>query len=123
MSILEACHSSPVGGHHGGARTAHKILQCGYYWPTIYKDAHDYAAACDQCQRQGTITRRHELPMTPIIELDVWGIDFIGPFVSSCGMKYILVVVDYVSKWVKAIALPNNKARSVTTFLRKNIFS
>ncbi|XP_075092345.1 uncharacterized protein LOC142172589 [Nicotiana tabacum] len=42
---------------------------------------------------------------------------------SSCGMKYILVVVDYVSKWVEAIALPNNEAMSVTTFLKKNIFT
>ncbi|XP_009789162.2 uncharacterized protein [Nicotiana sylvestris] len=54
---------------------------------------------------------------------DVWGIDFMGPFVSSCGMKYILVAVDYVSKCVEAIALPNNEARSVTTFLKKNIFT
>ena len=85
MSILEACHSSPVGGHHGGMRTVQKILQCWYYWPTIYKDAHVYARACDQCQRQGNISRRHELPMTTILELelfDVWRIDFIGPFVS-----------------------------------------
>ena len=59
-----------------------------------------------------------------MIELfDVWGIDFMGPFVSSHGMKYILVVVDYVSKWVEAIALANNEGKSVTGFLKKNIFS
>ena len=46
-----------------------------------------------------------------------------GPFVSSHGMKYILVAVDYVSKWVEAIALSNNKGKSVTAFLKKNIFS
>ena len=58
-----------------------------------------------------------------MIELfDVWGIDFMGPIVSSHGMKNILVAVDYVSKWVKAIALPNNEGKSVTTFLKKNIF-
>ena len=45
------------------------------------------------------------------------------PFVSSHGMKYILVVVDYVSKWVEAIALANNEGKSVTAFLKKNIFS
>jgi len=64
--------------------------------------------------------------MNPIlvIELfDVWGIDFMGPFVSSYGMKYILVAVDYVSKWVEAVALPNNEGKSVTAFLKKNIFS
>ena len=53
-----------------------------------------------------------------MIELfDVWGIDFMGPFVSSHGMKYILVAVDYVSKWVEAIALANNEGKSVTAFL------
>ena len=59
-----------------------------------------------------------------MIELfDVWGIDFMGPFMSSHGMKYILVAVDYVSKWVEAIALTNNEGKSVTAFLKKNIFS
>ena len=46
-----------------------------------------------------------------------------GPFVSSGSMKYILVVVDYVSKWVKVVALLNNKAKSVMGFLKKNIFT
>ena len=54
---------------------------------------------------------------------DVWGIDLIGPFVSSHGMKYIVVAFDYVSKWVEAIALTNNEGKSVTTFLKKNMFS
>ncbi|XP_019248457.1 PREDICTED: uncharacterized protein LOC109227714 [Nicotiana attenuata] len=82
--------------------------------------------ACDQCQRQGSISKRHEMLMNFVLEVeifDVWGIDFMGPFVSSYGMTYILVVVDNVSKWVEAIALPNNEARSVTAFLKKNIFT
>ena len=54
---------------------------------------------------------------------DVWGIDFISLFVSSHGMKYILVAVDYVSKWVENITLANNEGKSVTAFLKKNIFS
>ena len=54
---------------------------------------------------------------------DVWGIDLMGPFVSSLGMKYILVAFDYVSKWVEAITLTNNEGKSVTAFLKKNIFS
>ena len=45
------------------------------------------------------------------------------PIVSSHGMKYILVEVDYVSKWVEAITLANNEGKSVTAFLKKNIFS
>ena len=53
---------------------------------------------------------------------DVWGIDFMGPFPNSHGNKYILVAVDYVSKWVEAQALPTNDARVVVKFL-KRLFS
>ncbi|XP_049394754.1 uncharacterized protein LOC125859057 [Solanum stenotomum] len=122
LHILEACHSSPVGGHDGGARTAHKILQCGYYWPTIHQDAVDIVRSCDVYQRQGAISQCHELPMTPILEVDllnVWGIDFMGPFVISYGKKYILVVVDYVSKWVEVVTLPKNDGKSVVGFCKR----
>ncbi|XP_070019997.1 uncharacterized protein [Nicotiana sylvestris] len=98
MPILNACHDSPVGGHHGGNRIADKVLECGYYWPSIYHDANQMVKACDQCQRQGSISKSHEMPMHFVMEIEifnVWGIDFMGPFVSSCGMKYILVAVDY----------------------------
>lgn len=65
-------------------------------------------------QRQGSISKHHEMPMTRILEVDlfdVWGIDFMGPFVISFGMKYILVAVIYVSKWVKAVALADNEGK------------
>ena len=59
-----------------------------------------------------------------MIELfDVWGIDFMISFVSSHGMNYILVEVDYASKCVEATSLPNYEGKSVTLFLKKNIFS
>ncbi|XP_070005232.1 uncharacterized protein [Nicotiana sylvestris] len=64
--------------------------------------------------------------LTTILEIDifdVWDIDFMGPFVSSYGNTYFLVTVDYLSKWVEAATLPNNKARSVVAFLKKNIFT
>ena len=70
----------------------------------------------------GNISRRDEMPQNFILEyeiFDVWGIDFMGPFPMSFGNKYILVAVDYVSKWVEAQALPTNDARVVTKFLRK----
>ncbi|KAL5549371.1 hypothetical protein UlMin_004602 [Ulmus minor] len=54
---------------------------------------------------------------------DVWGIDFMGPFPSSFGNQYILVAVDYVSKWVEAGAFTTNDAKVVTRFLKKNIFT
>ena len=66
------------------------------------------------------------MPLTNILEVelfDVQGIDFMGPFVPSYGNLYILVVVDYVSKWVEGMALPTNDANVVVRFLKKNIFT
>ena len=54
---------------------------------------------------------------------DVWGIDFMGPFPSSCSNLYILLAVDYVSKWVEAATTQNNDARTVLKFLPKKIFT
>ncbi|GJU26691.1 reverse transcriptase domain-containing protein [Tanacetum coccineum] len=125
VDILTACHSGPTGGYYNANYTAKKVFDSGFYWPTIYKDAHDLVTRCDTCQRQGKISQRDEMPQNSIqvCEIfDVWGIDFMGPFPSSRGNKYILVAVDYLSKWVEAKALPTNDARVVCKFL-KSLFA
>ncbi|RVW76182.1 hypothetical protein CK203_044217 [Vitis vinifera] len=58
-----------------------KVIQSGFWWPSLFKDAHSMCKGCDRCQR----------------------LDFMGPFPMSFGHSYILVGVDYVSKWVEAI--------------------
>ncbi|GJR81957.1 reverse transcriptase domain-containing protein [Tanacetum coccineum] len=123
--ILMACHNGPIGGHHGANYTGKKVFDARFYWPTIYRDAHDLVTRCDACQRQGKISQRDEMPQNAIqvCEIfDVWGIDFMGPFPSLRGNKYILVAVDYLSKWVEAKALPTNDARVVCKFL-KSLFA
>nr|GEW03030.1 reverse transcriptase domain-containing protein [Tanacetum cinerariifolium] len=125
VDILTACHSGPTGGHYGANYTAKKVFDSGFYWPTIYKDAFELVKNCDSCQLQGKISQKDEMPQNAIqvCEIfDVWGIDFIGPFLNSKGNKYILVAVNYLSKWVKAKALPTNDARVVVKFL-KSLFS
>ncbi|GJT82558.1 reverse transcriptase domain-containing protein [Tanacetum coccineum] len=125
FEILKACHSGPTGGHYGANFTAKKIFDAGFFWPTIYKDAYEFVKTCDACQKQGKISQRDEMPQNAIqvCEIfDLWGIDFMGPFPSSRGNKYILVAVDYLSKWVEAKALPTNDARVVVKFL-KSLFS
>ncbi|GJR93572.1 reverse transcriptase domain-containing protein [Tanacetum coccineum] len=125
LEILSACHNGPTGGHHGANLTAKKIFDSGFFWPTIYKDAHEFVKNCDSCQRQGKTSQRDEMPQNSIqvCEIfDMWGIDFMGPFPSSRGNKYILVAVDYLSKWVEAKALPTNDARVVCKFL-KSLFA
>ena len=125
-SILNHCHTLSCGGHFGGQRTAAKVLQSGFYWPSLFKDAHQFVSTCDKCQRMGNISRKDEPPMHPILEVelfDLWGIDFMGPFPASYNNLYILLAVDYVSKWVEAIPTQTNDAKVVAKFLRSNLFS
>ena len=66
------------------------------------------------------------MPLNPILEVeifDVWGIDFMGPFPNSFGNQFILVAVDYVSKWVEAVPTKTNDNKVVVKFLKENIFS
>ena len=97
--ILRKCHSEAYGGHHAGDRIAHKVLQSGFYWPTLFKDARKYVSSCDECQRIGNIGKRPEMPMNyslAVEPFDVWGFDYMGPFPSSNGYTHILVAIDYV---------------------------
>ncbi|GJS69350.1 reverse transcriptase domain-containing protein [Tanacetum coccineum] len=125
VDILTACHNGPTEGHHGANYTAKKVFDAGFFWPTIYQDAHYLVTRCDACQRQGKISQHDEMPQNAIQVckiFDVWGIDFMGMFPSSRGNKYILVDVNYLSKWVEAKALPTNDARVVVKFL-KSLFA
>ncbi|RVX01239.1 Transposon Ty3-I Gag-Pol polyprotein [Vitis vinifera] len=126
QGILSHCHENACGGHFASQKTAMKVLQSGFTWPSLFKDAHIMCRNCDRCQRLGKLTKRNQMPMNPIliVELfDVWGIDFMGPFPMSFGNSYILVGVDYVSKWVEAIPCKQNDHRVVLKFLKDNIFS
>ncbi|GJW84877.1 reverse transcriptase domain-containing protein, partial [Tanacetum coccineum] len=125
IDILTACHNRPTGGHHGANYTAKKVFDFGFYWLTIYHDVHDMVNSCDSCQRQGKISQKNEMLQNAIqvCEIfDVWGNEFMRQFPSSRGNKYILVVVDYLSKWVEVKALPTNDARVVVKFL-KSLFA
>uniref|UniRef100_A0A2N9IEQ5 RNA-directed DNA polymerase n=1 Tax=Fagus sylvatica TaxID=28930 RepID=A0A2N9IEQ5_FAGSY len=95
LSVIKFCHTEACGGHFSVKKTTAKILQ-------------------------------NMMPMSPILEIEVfdcWGIDFMGPFPQSFGNLYILLAVDYVSKWVEAIACKVNDHKVVLKFLREHIFS
>ncbi|GJU57310.1 reverse transcriptase domain-containing protein [Tanacetum coccineum] len=101
VDILMAYHNGPTGGHHSANYTAKKVFD------------------------SGKISQRDETPQNAIQVceiIDIWGIDFMGPFPSSRGNKYILLAVDYLLKWVEAKALPTNDARVVCRFL-KSLFA
>ena len=115
------------GGHYSSNKTARKILESGFYWPSMFKDAYDFIRSCYVCQRFGRgVGKRDELPQKSILfcePFDVWGIDFMGSFPSSHGFTYILLAVDYLSRWVEVIPARNDDALPDSKFLRTNIFS
>ncbi|GJV48782.1 reverse transcriptase domain-containing protein [Tanacetum coccineum] len=97
IDILKACHSRPTRGHYGASYTAKK-------------------------EKFRNVMKCHKIPSQVCKIFDMWGIDFMGSFPSLRGNKYILVAVDYLSKWVEAKALPTNDARVVCKFL-KSLFT
>ncbi|GJS05259.1 reverse transcriptase domain-containing protein [Tanacetum coccineum] len=82
VDILTACHSGPTGGHYGANYTAKKVFDSGFYWPTIYKDAHELVKNCDSCQRQGKISQRDECAQLPskCLKSLIQALDFYGTF-------------------------------------------
>jgi len=107
-NILCHCHNSPYGGRFNGERTAAKVLESGFFWPTIFKDAHMHVQHYDNCQRTGNISKGHD-----------WGIDFIGLLPSSFFNEYI---VEYVSRWVEVIPTQKSDSKTNIIFLKKHIF-
>ena len=123
---MEKCYASPYGGHFAGDRTTQKILQLGFYRPTLFKDYFEWVKNDDACQRMGNISRRNDMPLQGILVVQifyVWGIDFMGPFPSSFGNIYILLTINYVSKWVEASAYPRNDSITMVGFIQRNILS
>eukprot|EP00253_Pinus_taeda_P025054 PITA_25054 len=70
FDILLTCHDGPCGGHVADKRIAFKILQAGYYWPTLHQDVRRYISHCDQCQRMAKLTPRDEMPLQPQVTLE-----------------------------------------------------
>ncbi|RVW44164.1 hypothetical protein CK203_089409 [Vitis vinifera] len=102
-------------------KNSHEGVAIGFL-PSLFKYAHTMCKSCDRCQRLGKLTRRNMMPLNPILIVDifyVWGIDFMRPFPMSFGYSYILVGVDYVSKWVEAVPCKHKWFLSFS----KNIFS
>ncbi|GKD74006.1 reverse transcriptase domain-containing protein, partial [Tanacetum coccineum] len=95
--ILDEYHHGPTGGYYGPSTTAKKVFDAGFYWPTIFKEAHTLVQNYDAYKRSGSLSRRDEMPQNNIQ----------------------VIAIDYVSKWAEAEGLHTNDARVVINFLKK----
>ena len=120
--VLLACHDDVTAGHLGVTRTLDKIRK-RYFWPRMVRQIIRYVRTCRDCQsRKGTSQGPIGLlkPIQPRLPFERLGIDLIGPFpLSKSRNKYIIVAVDYLTKWVIAQPIPQAKTANVDFFVRR----
>ncbi|XP_065619745.1 uncharacterized protein LOC136063369 [Quercus suber] len=123
--IIREIHEGACGNHSGAKLFVHKIVRAGYYWPNMQADAKAYVKVCDQCQRFSNIPRQpseYLTPMTSPWPFAQWGLDILGPFpLGVRQMKFLVVGIDYFTKWVEAESLANITQQNVKNFVWKNI--
>ncbi|GAV81598.1 rve domain-containing protein [Cephalotus follicularis] len=122
---LREVHERVCGNHTGGRILSQKLLRRGYFWPTMHHDSIDLVRKCDKCQRNANISRRPPQPLTSIMApwpFAQWGMDFIGPLPVATGQrKFLIVAVDYFTKWVEAEPLATITEKNTEIFVWKSI--
>ncbi len=124
-TILQACHDDITSGHLGETRTYDRVTQ-RYFWNGISRDIEKYIKACPDCQSRKKGQYRKPPGFLELTQVEKsWdrvGMDILGPFpASSLGNRYIIVAVDYVTKWAEAVALPVAGAKQVAEFFVQEI--
>ena len=115
-----------VCGNHIGARTLEgKVLRQGYYWPTMLRDATELVKKCKVCQEHDKISRLPSEPLTSVTSpwpFQQWGLDILGPLpIGKCQCKFIIVVVDYFTKWAEAEPLVTITEPKICSFVWRSI--
>ncbi|XP_064946978.1 uncharacterized protein LOC135597654 isoform X1 [Musa acuminata AAA Group] len=126
-TVLAEIHEGVCGEHIGRRTLTHKILRQGYYWPTMCRDAKAYAQRCGSCQEHARTPRQPAVLLSPIDgawPFAQWGLDLLGPFPPASGQrKYIIVGVDYFTKWVEAEPLATITEHQMEKFVWKNLIT
>ncbi|CAJ2632006.1 unnamed protein product [Trifolium pratense] len=123
--IMSEVHEGSCGSHIGSRALAGKILRAGFYWPDIHDDTAMYVRNCDKCQRHANL---HHVPGEPLKSVlspwpfFMWGVDIVGPFpVGYKQARWIIVAVDYFTKWIEAEPVSSISAEQVKIFYWKKI--
>ena len=117
-------HNEICGLHSGGHRMATRALKDGYYWPSTENDSAEYVKKCHKCKEFGNVltTKLEVHHMSAPWPFAQWGMDIIGPFNLGKGQcKYLLVVVDYFTKWIEVEPLASIMTNKVQAFVWKSI--
>ncbi|CAG8591496.1 5231_t:CDS:1 [Paraglomus occultum] len=116
--IVSYAHDHPMGGHFGFEKTLQKILQ-HYWWPKMGRYIEQYVKSCETCQKMKNPTKVEPLQsITPIGTMKKWGIDLIGPLPRTIkGNQYLVVSIDYLTKWPEAKAIGDKRAETVASFV------
>jgi transposase InsO family protein len=125
LEILRKCHSAEYGGHYSHYRTQAKVWSNGFYWPEMHEDTKRYVASCPKCQRTGNISQRNSMRLRYNLQIDlfdVWGMDFMGPFKNSHGYEHLLVMIDYISKWVEDMPCRKTSTEESIAMIKSIIF-
>ncbi|XP_027338376.1 uncharacterized protein LOC113852348 [Abrus precatorius] len=125
--VMREIHEGICGTHSGGRTMAVKVLRAGYYWPTITQDCQLFVKICIPYQQHGPHLRQHADTLRHISApwpFAIWGMDLLGPFPLAKGQcKFLLVAVDYFTKWIEAEPLASITAHNVQKFTWKNIIT
>ena len=123
--VLREVHKGACGNHSGIRSLVHKVVRAGYYWPTVQADAKAYVKVCDQCQRFSNVRRQPWEYLTPMMApwpFAQWGLDILGPFSTKTRqMKFLVVGIDYFTKWVEAEPLAKITQQNIKNFVWKSI--
>ena len=123
--VLREVHEGACGNHSGARSLVHKVVRAGYYWPTIQADAKAYVKVCDQCQRFNNTPKQPSEYLTPMMApwpFAQWGLDILGHFLTRARqMKFLVVGIDYFTKWIEAEPLAKITQRNVKNFVWKSI--
>ncbi|XP_022019209.1 uncharacterized protein LOC110919244 [Helianthus annuus] len=123
--LIREIHEGIYGIHAGSRMVVAKIMNAGYYWSGTHVDALKELRKCDGCQRHASKTLRLKnnlIPVSTSWPFQQWGIDMVGPFLEAPGaVKFIIVAVDYFTKWVETKALASTSAMMVRKFIWEHI--
>ncbi|XP_065035979.1 uncharacterized protein LOC135671747 [Musa acuminata AAA Group] len=126
-TVLSDMHGGACGEHIGERALAHKVLRQGYYWPTMRQDAKALVRRCSSCQEHARTARRPAVLFTPVDcawPFAQWGLDILGPLPpASSQRKYIIVGVDYFTRWVEAEPLATITESQVKRFVWRNLIT